>query len=491
MEPKQETPENPNYKDLPLIQSTQNNSVTYSRFEEIGEGWDGKEIVVRARIHNSRVKGNAAFLVLRQNMNTLQAVAFKSDQTPKPMLKFMGGVVNESIVDIYGKLTATQNEIKKCSIKNYELQIQKFFVVNRSHNQLPFQMEDALRKYNKNQTEEENNQEKLATVALKTRLDNRVMDLRTPTNQAIFRVQSAICSYYRQFLLDKDFVEIHTPKTLGGTSEGGSEVFRFDYFGKNGCLAQSPQLYKQMMIMADFEGVFEIGPVFRAENSHTHRHLCEFTGLDMEMQIKEHYFEILEVIGKLFTYIFKQLSEKKKKELAVINEQFEFEPFIYAEEPVIITFAEGVALLKEAGVEQSVNEDLDTVNERTLGKLVRQKYKTDFYILHRYPESARPFYTMLCADDPNFTCSYDVFMRGQEIISGAQRIHDPVVLAERAKAKGIPPATIQDYIDSFKFGAYPHGGFGAGMERIVMLYLDLLDVRQTSAFPRDPVRLAP
>ena len=268
-------------------------------------------------------------------------------------------------------------------------------------------------------------------------------------------------------------------------------MFRFDYFGKNGCLAQSPQLYKQMMIMADFEGVFEIGPVFRAENSHTHRHLCEFTGLDMEMQIKEHYFEILEVIGKLFTYIFKQLSEKKKKELAVINEQFEFEPFIYAEEPVIITFAEGVALLKEAGVEQSVNEDLDTVNERTLGKLVRQKYKTDFYILHRYPESARPFYTMLCADDPNFTCSYDVFMRGQEIISGAQRIHDPVVLAERAKAKGIPPATIQDYIDSFKFGAYPHGGFGAGMERIVMLYLDLLDVRQTSAFPRDPVRLAP
>jgi aspartyl-tRNA synthetase len=291
--------------------------------------------------------------------------------------------------------------------------------------------------------------------------------------------------------LDRDFIEIHTPKTLGGTSEGGSEVFKFDYFGKEGCLAQSPQLYKQMMIMADFEGVFEIGPVFRAENSHTHRHLCEFTGLDMEMQIKEHYFEILEVIGNLFNYIFKGLAENNQKLLSVINEQFEFVPFQFSEKPVILTFAEGVALLKEAGVEQSVNEDLNTATERTLGKIVLEKFKTDFYILHRYPESARPFYTMLCQDDPSFTCSYDVFMRGQEIISGAQRIHVPEVLAERAEAKGIPPSTIQDYIDSFKFGAYPHGGFGAGMERIVMLYLDLLDVRQTSAFPRDPVRLAP
>lgn len=490
MEVKPETKE-ANYKDLPLIQSESENTVEYTLLASIDDSCADKEVTIRARVHNARVKGNLAFLVLRQNIETLQAVAFKSEETPKDMLKFMGGVPNESIVDVYGLLKTVPKEVKKCSIKKFELQIKKFYVVDRSESVLPFQMEDALRKYNKDKKEEDQEDKQGACVRLKTRLDNRVIDLRTPTNQAIFRIQSAVCTLYREFLLKKDFIEIHTPKTLGGTSEGGSEVFKFDYFGKEGCLAQSPQLYKQMMIMADFKGVFEIGPVFRAENSNTHRHLCEFTGLDMEMQIKEHYFEILNVIGNLFNYIFKGLQEKCKRELAIINEQFEFVPFQVSEKPVMLTFAEGVELLKEAGVEQSVHADLSTETERVLGKLVLEKYKTDFYILHRYPEEARPFYTMLCKDDPRFTCSYDVFMRGQEIISGAQRVHDPEMIKERALAKEIPPATIQDYIDSFKYGAHPHGGFGAGLERVIMLYLDLLDIRQTCAFPRDPQRLAP
>ena len=189
--------------------------------------------------------------------------------------------------------------------------------------------------------------------------------------------------------------------------------------------------------------------------------------------------------------MFKGLETRYAKELAVINEQFEFEPFKFLEEPLKLTFAEGVALLKEAGVDQDPHDDLSTETEKILGGLVREKYNTDFYMLHQYPEEARPFYTMLDKEDPRFTCSYDVFMRGEEIISGAQRIHDPVLLAKRAEEKGIEVASIQDYIDSFSYGAYPHGGWGVGLERVVMLYLNVGNVRRTSAFPRDPKRISP
>lgn len=246
-----------------------------------------------------------------------------------------------------------------------------------------------------------------------------------------------------------------------------------------------------MMVMADFERVFEIGPVFRAENSYTHRHLCEFTGLDAEMAIRESYFEIVDLIWRLFHFIFKGIEAACKNELAIINEQYAFEPFEVSDKPVVIDFREGVSLLNEHGIDQKVNMDLTTTTEKHLGKIVKEKYKTDFYILHRYPEEARPFYTMLCKDDPKFTCSYDVFMRGEEIISGGQRIHDPALLTERAKLKGISVDTIKEYIDAFRYGAYPHGGFGAGLERIVMLYCDLGNVRRTCAFPRDPSRLTP
>jgi len=207
------------------------------------------------------------------------------------------------------------------------------------------------------------------------------------------------------------------------------------------------------------------------------------------MTMKENYHEILDFLQDMFAYIFENLEKKHAKELATINEQFPFEPFRYKN--VKLTFAEGVALLKEKGVEQDPTDDLSTVNEKILGAIVREKYDTDFYMLHRYPIKARPFYTMLCKDDPNYTNSYDFFMRGEEITSGAQRIHDPAFLTQRAKECGIIVETIQDYIDSFKFGAPPHGGCGIGLERVVMLYCALGNIRKSSLFPRDPKRITP
>merc|ERR1712166_826532 len=161
---------------------------------------------------------------------------------------------------------------------------------------------------------------KSSMVYQDTRLNNRVIDLRVPTNQAIFKIQAGVCKLFREFMDQRGFMEIHSPKMIGGASEGGANIFRFEYFGRPACLAQSPQLYKQMALMADFERVFEIGPVFRAENSNTNRHLCEFTGLDMEMEFKNHYFEVLDLIGKMLVFLFKQIEERHAKELSVIGD---------------------------------------------------------------------------------------------------------------------------------------------------------------------------
>jgi aspartyl-tRNA synthetase len=286
-------------------------------------------------------------------------------------------------------------------------------------------------------------------------------------------------------------VEIHSPKLIGGTSEGGANVFKLEYFGQPACLAQSPQLYKQMALCGDLGRVFEIGPVFRAEHSYTNRHLCEFTGLDLEMEIKNHYFEVLDLIGELMVFMFKNIKERYARELAVISQQYPFEEFKCCDPVFKLNFKEGIKLLHEAGIEQNPLEDLSTETEKALGAIVREKYDTDFYMLYGYPVSARPFYTMLDPNDPQYTNSYDFFMRGEEITSGAQRIHEPEMLAKRAAECGIDVATIKDYIESFKYGAPAHGGAGFGLERIVKFYCNLHNIRKTSLFPRDPKRLTP
>lgn len=241
-----------------------------------------------------------------------------------------------------------------------------------------------------------------------------------------------------------------------------------------------------MALCADFQRVFEIGPVFRAENSNTNRHLCEFTGLDMEMEIKDHYFECLDLIGELMIFMVENLKSRHAKELSIINDQYPFEEFKISNPVLKFHFKEGIAMLHEAGIEQEPLEDLSTEAEKKLGALVKEKYDTDFYMLYGYPVNARPFYTMVDPTDSNYTNSYDFFMRGEEITSGAQRVHDPAMLTERAKSLGIPPETLKDYIESFKYGAPAHAGAGFGMERIVKFFCGLHNIRKTSLFPRDP-----
>lgn len=230
------------------------------------------------------------------------------------MVEYARRLPKESIIEVKAKVVVPEKPIQTTSQK-VELHILEIFTINRSAPMLPFQLEDASRRCENQEDEEkqdkdikkEEGKDAKVVVGQDVRLNNRVIDLRVPTNQAIMRIQSGVCQLFREYLYSQDFVEIHSPKLIGGTSEGGANVFRLKYFGEDACLAQSPQLAKQMVLCGDMQRVFEIGPVFRAEDSNTNRHLCEFTGLDMEMIFSQHYFEILDVLSDMFGYIFEGL----------------------------------------------------------------------------------------------------------------------------------------------------------------------------------------
>ncbi|KAL6974254.1 Aspartate--tRNA ligase 2, cytoplasmic, partial [Sarracenia purpurea var. burkii] len=253
-----------------------------------------------------------------------------------------------------------------------EIQVRKLYCINRASTSLPINIEDAAR--SKVEIEKALQAgEQLVHVNQDTRLNFRFLDLRTSANLGIFRVESEVRNIFGQFLRSKGFVEICTPKLIAGSSEGGSAVFKLDYKGHPACLAQSPQLHKQMAICGGFGRVFEIGPVFRAEDSYTHRHLCEFTGLDVEMEIKEHYSEVMDVVDRLFVMMFDSLNERCQKELEAIGKQYPFEPLKYLRKTLRLTFQEGIQMLKEAGVQTDPLGDLNTETERKLGLLVLEK----------------------------------------------------------------------------------------------------------------------
>ncbi|CAF0877573.1 unnamed protein product [Rotaria sp. Silwood1] len=475
-----------NYGILPLIQSKEKIDRQLIPVHDINEKLAKQTIWVRGRLHTSRGKGKQCFLVIRHQSATIQAVVCVNENVSKPMVKFATTVTKESVIDVEGEVTLAPTPIESCTQKDVELQVKKMFVVSPAEPRLPLLIEDAMR------PDDPTSEGLQAPHANQdTRLDNRVIDLRTPANQAIYRVEAGVCKLFRDTLDAKGFVEIHTPKIISAASEGGANVFQVTYFKSNAYLAQSPQFYKQMAIAADFGKVYTIGAVFRAEDSNTHRHLTEFVGLDLEMAFSYHYHEVVNTIGDLFTQIFKGLAERFATEIAIINKQFPCEPFEFVEPALRLEYKEGLALLAEAGVHMGSEEDLSTENERILGRIVKAKYHTDFYILDKYPLAVRPFYTMPDPDNPKYSNSYDMFMRGEEILSGAQRVHDAQLLLERVKHHKINIDQIKSYIDAFRYGCPPHAGGGIGLERVLMLYLGLGNVRKTSMFPRDPKRITP
>mmetsp|Transcript_16395 Transcript_16395/g.31853 ORF Transcript_16395/g.31853 Transcript_16395/m.31853 type:complete len:617 (-) Transcript_16395:503-2353(-) len=497
------------FGDLPLSQSRDEDrkGEKWTSVNQLTEDLAGTEVLCRGYVHTVRAQSKMSFVVLRQHVATVQCVVADAK-----MAKWCSSLTTESIVDIRGVLVKSP-EPTSCTQSAVELQVKSLFVVNRAALQLPFQVVDADRTADELAKIEEatsKGEAGLVVVGQELKLDHRHLSLRTPLQQAIMRVSSAVCQYFREFLHDQGFVEVQTPKLLGGSSEGGSEVFKTQYFGNDCCLAQSPQLHKQILAACSgFERVFEIGPVFRAENSNTARHLCEFHGLDVEMCFKEHYHEVLDMFSDMFFHIFDSLNEKNKVELETIRNYFPSDPVVYRppkefegkiktagtkSNTLVLSFAEGIALLREDGIGPDEAPDLDDLStpiEKRLGALVKEKYGVDWYFLDKFPMSVRPFYTMPDAANPDYSNSYDFMLRTQEIMSGAQRVHDPEMLSKAIAAKDIPVESLKFYIDAFRHGAQPHGGGGIGLERLVMLFTGCPNIRYSCFFVRDPTRLTP
>ncbi|KAF5219343.1 hypothetical protein ECC02_007679 [Trypanosoma cruzi] len=486
---------------------------------------------IRGRVETTRIRGKIAFIHLRQPpCHSIQVVASAAD-----IVRRVKELTPESIIDATGTLVPAERPVTSVSCKNYELHAERVDVVSRAATPLPFPIKDCNTK-------------------LDTRLNHRVMDMRTPLTASVLRLLSAVCQCFRKQLLARDFVEIHTPKMLAAASEGGSAVFTIDYFGQRGYLAQSPQLYKQMVLMGDAMRVFEIGPVFRAEKSLTHRHLTEFVGLDAEFVIEHSYTEVLDLLESTVCAMIDHLQEdhaalvrqaresladmdaaegspsalgrnQEKEEASIVCELSEetlgafgclttdaTEAHLTTDcyhgrvgvgsidaqrrnprQPKVLrlTFDDAVRLLLDHHVVDQPPTDFTLPQERRIGELVRERYGVDVYIIDQFPLTARPFYTLPHPHKTNSTCSFDMYLRGEEICSGSQRIHDITLLLQNMERLQVDAASLKEYVDAFRYGAWPHGGFGLGLERIVLFLLGAKDIRQISLFPRDPKRLAP
>jgi aspartyl/asparaginyl-tRNA synthetase len=419
------------------------------------------------RITSCRAQKKITFFILKNaNGSTIQAILFKKLDLP-----------SESVVQVTGKFVKPGVPIKSegTDLKSLELHLTDISIVSES-DLLPIQLSDL--NHNEN-------------VGFSLCLDNRVIDLRSKRNQAIFYLKSHLVQSISEYLHGEDFLQIQTPKLTGCASEGGAEVFHTSYFGSPAYLVQSPQLYKQMCVNGDLHRVFEIGPVFRAEKSMDSRHLCEFTGVDIEMTLQGESYEkvVLPFLWELLYTTFSNMQLKYEKLIRIANP--DFVRVLIPQHPVIIDYPEAVRLINESGLEMGELDDLKNEHEIRLGEIVKERYNSDIVIVNKYPACLRPFYTMLDISDPNYTNSYDILLRGQEILSGAQRNHDYKELVSRATVAGVDLENIGFYLESFRYGSFPHGGGGFGLERILSRFLELSNIKSASLFPRAPNRLRP
>jgi aspartyl-tRNA synthetase len=323
---------------------------------------------------------------------------------------------------------------------------------------------------------------------LDTRLDFRFLDLRQPKNLLIFQVQTTAEAAMREYWMSEGFVEIHSPKLMGSASESGSELFQVEYFGRTAYLAQSPQFYKQMAMAAGFDRVFEIGPVFRANPSFTSRHDTEFISVDVEISWIESHHDLMSWEEKWLQFVLERVKEKHGRE---ISEVFGTQLKVPSVPFLRITMGEAIATLGKLGHVPQRKGDLDPEGERLISEYLEKKYQHEFVFITDWPAVVRPFYHMRQEGDPSITKSFDLLWKGMEITTGAQREHRYDVLVKQATNKGLSLEPIQFYLNFFKYGCPPHGGFGFGLTRMLLVLLGLSNVREVTYIYRGPNRLYP
>lgn len=426
----------------------------------------GQTVKIQGWLQTLRDQKKMQFLIMRDRTGLVQ-VAVEKGAHPElaEKISMLGA---ESALTIMGKVI--DNPIVK--LGGLEIQLEDLVIESSAEPQTPF---DPFGE---------------TLPAVDFRLDWRYLDLRRRQNLLIFEVQTTLEMAMREFWAKHNFIEIHTPKIISTASEGGAEVFQIDYFERKAYLAQSPQFYKQMAMAAGFERVFEIGPVFRADPSFTSRHMTEFTGVDMEMSWIDSHEDVMAFMEQWLNYAYQRVKDAHG---AQIVELFGVELEVPGLPFPRIPMQEAHRILKEVGYElpRDKKDDLDPGGERALADYVKSKFNHDFVFLTDWSSTVRPFYHMRHPDNSQLTRSFDLIAHGLEITTGAQREHRYDVLVKQAQEKGIAQETIQFYLDFFRFGCPPHGGFGLGLSRLLMIMLQLGNIRDSVFLFRGPNRLNP
>lgn len=431
----------------------------------------GQSVKVQGFVENIRDSKAMVFIVLKDITGKVQVTLEKEKNSA--LAEALGPVTGDSVVTIIGDLI--ENEY----VKMGGMEIIPTDVYIES-------IADAL-PINRKEIPATKKKKAVERSGVDQRIDYRWIDLRTEENQLIFKVQTALVNAMREYLVENHFLEIHSPKLIGAASESGADVFEVKYFDRNAYLAQSPQFYKQMAMASGLERIFEVGPVFRAEKSYTSKHTTEFTGFDLEFSFIESYKDVMVLEADLLTYALKKVDERYGKEIA---ETFGIELVVPTTPFPIVTLKELYQGLKEDfGLEVPAEEmdDLTTEAERLSFDWVKKHYNHEFLFVTDYDANKRAFYHM--RDENGIPQGYDLIWRGVEITTGAQREHRYEVLKKQAEEKGLAE-DVKFYLEFFKYGCPPHGGFGLGVDRLTMLLLGL-GIKDAMFIFRGPNRLTP
>ena len=426
----------------------------------------GEVVKLCGWVHIRRDHGKIIFIDLRDRSGIIQTVVIPDKKEAYETAKKLRG---EFVVEMEGLIKERPGSAvnDKLPTGGVEIEVQKINILAKPEGDLPVDI-----------SEDDFN------LHLDTLLDNRILTLRNEKVKAIFKVYSEILKAYADFMKQEGFVEIKTPKILSSATEGGANFFKIKYFEKEAYLAQSPQFYKQAGV-GIFERVFEIGSVFRAEPHYTTRHVNEYIGLDAEMGFIENFEDVMAELEKAMAKIMETIAKNCAKEL----EKYSAEILPMVAIPRLKLTQALEILDKEYGKKMEAI-DIDAEGERLIGEWARKNHNSDFVYLTHYPAKIRPFYSMPSAD-AEYTETFDLLYRGMEIASGGQRIHDYQQLEENIKKHKLKPEDFEHYLDIFRYGMPPHGGWGLGSERIVQKILGLKSIKEAILFPRDVKRLTP
>lgn len=425
-----------------------------------------KEVVFEGFVDAIRDIKWVQFVVLRDNTGKVQMTIEKSLESNKEMVELISTLPLESTVKVNCKVVMNPN----VKLNGMELIPTKIEVTSKSENELPFNYKD------------------LENVNLDTRLDYRFIDLRNEKNMKIFEIQSTIVRYMREYLYNHKFTEIHTPKLIGAASESGSEVFEVKYFDRKAYLAQSPQFYKQMAMASGFNRVFEVAPCFRAENSNTSRHATEFTSFDVEFSYINSFNDVMNLEAEMLAYALSKTNEEWKDDIKnIFGTEIKVPTLPFPKMALKDVYKE---LEERYGyvVPESEKIDLTTEAEKLVYKLAQDKFDHEFMFITDYPADKRAFYHM--RDENGILQGYDLIWRGVEITTGAQREHRYEEIVKNANEKGLGE-DVKFYLEFFKYGCPPHGGFAIGVDRLTMLLLGISNVKESMFLFRGPNRLNP